>query len=227
MFDDGFSNVYEEALPLLEGFGFKANVALIGSKINKRGYLTEEQIRQLLLKGWDLSDHSYSHMDFGTASAEEVNMEIVRNQRLVSRLFNYKLDNFVFPKSRLSANNVSIVLSHYPIAFTGTKEIESNVLAFGFRLLKRVELSNYEVIYYGLRFSLFKRKIKQYLKDLEIQKRKEWLILFTHRVRNIPSPFDLRRKDFRNILDDIHSHIPTVTTTEGMRLLANDHATSQ
>ena len=218
MFDDGFSDVYHEALPMLENFGYKANVALIGSKINQKGYLTTEQVKELLSKKWGLSDHSYSHINFQKANAQTMKREIVKNKKLVSDLFGYELMDFVFPQSKLSSDSLSLILSYYPIVFTGTTKVRGNAPPFKHRLLIRVEVSTYEVLIYGLHFSSFIRKLKSYLKALSNEKRGEWLILFAHRVTDKPGLFDISMKKFNVILNAIDAAgIPVITTSEAMR----------
>ena len=219
MFDDGFSEVYHDALPMLEDFGYTANVAVSGSKINGDGYLTIEQVKELLSKGWGLSDHSYSHANFRKMDVGAVEREISDNRKFVKDLFCYELNDFVFPKSKLSPSSLSLVLSYYPTVFTGTTEITGNTLPFRHRLLKRVEISTYETFLYGLRFLSFTRKLQSYLKTLASERRVEWLILFTHKVTDRPGLFDASKKQFGIVLNAIAAaDVPVLTTGEVMRV---------
>jgi peptidoglycan/xylan/chitin deacetylase (PgdA/CDA1 family) len=213
MFDDGFSSVYSDALPLLEDFGYSANVATIGSKINTPGYLTTEQLKELLSKGWALSDHSYSHINFRRSDPKEIETEISQNRKTIHDLLNYEFTDFVFPKSKVSDLSSGIILSYYPVAFTGTRRLIGNKLPFENRLLKRTEISTYEILSYGLTFSMFVKRLQKYLIEQHKENRQEWSIFFTHRVVNTPSIFDTSKKTFRQILESIHSTGISVKTT--------------
>jgi peptidoglycan/xylan/chitin deacetylase (PgdA/CDA1 family) len=216
MFDDGFSSVYNEAFPMLESLGYSANVATIGSIVNKRGYLKEEQLKELLNKGWALSDHSYTHKNFKSLDQETIESEITKNQRIIKDLFNYEFMDFVFPKSKVSNLASQLALSHYRFAFTGAKKLMGNVSPFKQRLLIRTEISNYEIFMtYKLKRSLFLKTLRKYLIQVSREKRQEWLILFTHKVVDKPGLFDTDKKVFHQVLEAIHeTEIPVRTTAD-------------
>ena len=46
-FDDGSESYYTKALPILEKYGFASTNFIITSKINQKGYLTDEEIKKL------------------------------------------------------------------------------------------------------------------------------------------------------------------------------------
>ncbi len=59
-FDDGYAACYAEALPVLEQYGAKATMFLVGSYINTPDYLTEEQLKQMAQSPLiELGNHSY------------------------------------------------------------------------------------------------------------------------------------------------------------------------
>jgi peptidoglycan/xylan/chitin deacetylase (PgdA/CDA1 family) len=218
MFDDGFSSVYDEAFPLLEKFGYRANIALPASKINKNGYLTYDQVRELLDHGWALSDHSYSHINMSRTNANCIEADVRKNRNIVKKLFNFDLMDFAFPKSKLSPESLRTILMFYPIVYTGTSKISGNVFPFHTRLLKRTEFSIYEVIIHGLTFRSFLTCLNEHLKTLV--GRREWLILFTHRITRTPGMFDMHKYIFWWLVQTIHNfEIPVVTTDQVIKSL--------
>lgn len=74
-FDDGFSSVYDTALPIVEKYGFTATVFVTTSAIGKesayaRGEIDRrhrlmgaEELRMLAKKGWCIANHTASHVD--------------------------------------------------------------------------------------------------------------------------------------------------------------------
>jgi peptidoglycan/xylan/chitin deacetylase (PgdA/CDA1 family) len=218
MFDDGLSSVYQEALPLLEKFDYPANVATVGSMIGKPGYMNAEEFKDLLSKGWALSDHTYSHINCKHSQDDQIRNEVLSNREAIFEAFNYKLRDFVFPKSKVSESAKNLVLSLYDFAFTGTTKITSETSPFQHRLLKRTEITTYERVLYRLRGIDFHEKLRQYLVNLSLEKRPEWLILFTHKVVEKPGFFDTRKSDFSQILGAIHSTgIPVKSTHHVLR----------
>jgi peptidoglycan/xylan/chitin deacetylase (PgdA/CDA1 family) len=214
MFDDGFAEVYNEAFPLMEKFGYPSNVALSGSKIGKKGYLTIEQTKFLLSKNWCLSDHSFSHVRFKNLNSKIIEKEIMANREFVEKAFNYEFTDFVFPQSKVSPHSLSDVLSYYPVAFTGTSKVTGNLFPFQSNLLTRVEISTYEVLLNGFSSSVFMGKVDSYLKALSEQNRKEWIVFFTHKIKNRPGLFDASNKQFSDLLNSIKNANISVKTTD-------------
>ena len=63
-FDDGYAACYTEALPVLEQYGAKATMFLVGSYLNTPDYLTEEQLRSMAESPLiELGNHSYKLHD--------------------------------------------------------------------------------------------------------------------------------------------------------------------
>lgn len=59
-FDDGYASCYTEALPILEQYGAKATVYLVGSYIDTPDYLSTEQLKELAKSPLiELGNHSY------------------------------------------------------------------------------------------------------------------------------------------------------------------------
>lgn len=59
-FDDGYASCYTEALPILEQYGAKATMFLVGSYLNTPDYLTEEQLKLMAQSPLiELGNHSY------------------------------------------------------------------------------------------------------------------------------------------------------------------------
>jgi len=222
MFDDGLSSVYTEALPLLENHGYKANVAISASKINKRGFLDENQIKELLSSRWALSDHTYSHLNLAKASPQAVKADIALNRDLIQRMFEYSFKDFVIPKSKMRAATLDVVFSYYPVALTGTRMITGNEINRKSRLLLRTEIALYEILLHGSRGVSFVKALNSYLKKLAVNRPEEWFIVFTHGVSMIPRPFDFPKPLFRSLLNTVETYeLPIATTEHALRFLNN------
>lgn len=202
VFDDGKSSVYNTVFPFFESYGIVGDIALVGSYVNRRGYLNSEHIKELIKKGWSLGDHTFTHPDMNQLSLEELSKEIELNRKFAKKVFNYEFSYFVFPKSRMKPNHLSLVLSKYPCAFTGESRIVSNTIPFK-GLLKRTEISTYEII----RFSMLRRNFfKELIREISLATSStnySWFILFTHNVSNIPGIFDTPRNFFTKLISQL------------------------
>jgi hypothetical protein len=68
-FDDGFLDVYENAFPVLQEYGFKATTYIITGVLETDlayGYMQPEQLSELSAAGWEIGSHSISHSDLRT-----------------------------------------------------------------------------------------------------------------------------------------------------------------
>jgi len=60
-FDDGWQDVFVNAFPVMQKFGFYGVSYLITSRIGGSGVVTADQVRQLLQSGWEIGSHSRTH----------------------------------------------------------------------------------------------------------------------------------------------------------------------
>jgi peptidoglycan/xylan/chitin deacetylase (PgdA/CDA1 family) len=213
MFDDGLASVYHEAFPLLESFGYKASIAWSSSKLGEKGYLTREQISELLMHGWALSDHSYSHVDMRKVDASYIRKDVSRNRADIKQNFGMQPIDFVFPASKYSPESLKVLQQLYPIVFTGTRKINGHLFPLKSQFLSRTEFSFYEMVTYAVTLRFYIKRLEKYLKGLA--EKQEWLILFTHRITNSPGLFDINRYYFTWLIKTIHSTgVPVVSSTE-------------
>jgi len=189
VFDDGASSVYDTVFPFFENHGIVGDIALVGSYVNKRGYLNSEQIKELINKGWSLGDHTFTHPDMRRISLEGLSKEIKLNQKFCQKAFDYEFSYFVFPKSRVRTDHLSFILSKYAYAFTGESRIVSNTPPFK-GLLKRTEISTYEIIRFFIQRRNFFKELVREISLATFSPNYSWFVLFTHNVSKMPSIFD-------------------------------------
>jgi peptidoglycan/xylan/chitin deacetylase (PgdA/CDA1 family) len=202
IFDDGLSSVYDNVFPFFENYGIVGNVALVGSYVNRKGYLDSEQVRELINKGWSLGDHTLTHPDMNRLSLEELSKEIKLNQDFVRRRFGYEFSYFVFPKSRVKANHLSFILNKYACAFTGESRIVSNTPPFK-GLLKRTQISIYEMIRFSILGRNFFKELVRQISLAALSPNCSWFILFTHNVSKTPGVFDMPWAHFIRLVQQL------------------------
>ena len=78
-FDDGWGSVYDNALPLMDQYGYRGNMGIVGSLIDTSGYMTIDEAVTLSNKGWSMTSHSWSHLNSNSLTPAESEDEICKN----------------------------------------------------------------------------------------------------------------------------------------------------
>jgi len=83
--DDGYVSVYEHMKPILDRYGYRGSVAVIGNKLDTEGFLSRDQLRALFDAGWGVTNHSYSHKHYADFMNEaQIVQDILKNQQTIS-----------------------------------------------------------------------------------------------------------------------------------------------
>ena len=70
--DDGYGSVWENAMPLLEKYGYPATIFIATAYVGGDNYLSWDQIQQLQKKGFEIGNHSHGHAYFLNKPKEEI-----------------------------------------------------------------------------------------------------------------------------------------------------------
>lgn len=99
--DDGWETQYSQGYKKLREHGLKACVAVIPALVDQYEYMTYRQLASLYLDGWDLLNHTYSHLDLLTLSEAEQRRELVKARTWLHRHFFQRGSNIiVYPMGR-------------------------------------------------------------------------------------------------------------------------------
>lgn len=96
-FDDGHFSNYYLAYPLLLEYGFKATFFIIADRINKKHYLSDEQIKEMSDNGMEIGSHGLTHKYFPLMNAEEMSFELSESKRILEPIINKSVNCFAFP----------------------------------------------------------------------------------------------------------------------------------
>ena len=95
-FDDGYRDVFQNALPVMERYGFTGTVYLFSNAIGAGGYMNANQVKELLAKGWELGSHSKTHANLRKAGAN-LEEEIVNSRLALETMFSTPVLTFAYP----------------------------------------------------------------------------------------------------------------------------------
>jgi len=103
-FDDGYRDVYTEALPALREYGFTATVYVIAGKckpdrtqFKDRDCLTTDEISELHMNGIEIGSHTISHPQLHDLAWNEVEREVSESKKLIEDALGLSVVSFCYP----------------------------------------------------------------------------------------------------------------------------------
>jgi peptidoglycan/xylan/chitin deacetylase (PgdA/CDA1 family) len=126
-FDDGYQNLYKNALPILKKYRIKPTVFIIGNTKDANRYelennkklLTREQIKKLKLLGWEFGYHTETHSNLLLFNKEGLTNEIITSKNAVEKELGFKIKYFAYPMGDYNQEIVTVVQKgKYKSAFT-------------------------------------------------------------------------------------------------------------
>jgi len=108
-FDDGVACAYENALPILQEFGYPASVFVVSSRVGgyndwcevfgfpRRRMLTAGEIRALAGSGVDIGSHTVNHLWLGKTGKAAVTNEIRDSKAALEDILGRETPHFAYP----------------------------------------------------------------------------------------------------------------------------------
>jgi peptidoglycan/xylan/chitin deacetylase (PgdA/CDA1 family) len=121
-FDDAFTNVFENALPILEKLKLKAMLYVVSSLVGKRnewdlkeGEVSEplmdaSQIREWLQAGHEIGSHSVTHARLTRLSVRDAREEISGSRKALEDRFQISVKDFCYPYGDFSPGVRDLVI---------------------------------------------------------------------------------------------------------------------
>jgi peptidoglycan/xylan/chitin deacetylase (PgdA/CDA1 family) len=172
-FDDGFRNVCENGLPVLQRCGYPATVFLVTgycgranswpgqpNHIVQRPLLSWSEIRELRSAGIALGSHSVTHPDLTAVSIREADEELAASKKAIEDVVGDAVEAFAYPYGSYNDVVRRLASKHYALACStelGFVDSTSDLLA-----LERLDM--YYLRHPALFRQLFTRKVAAYLR---------------------------------------------------------------
>jgi len=102
-FDDGDLDVYENAFPIMQKYGFTGVFYLVANYVGQPGYISVAQIKEMTDAGWEVGSHSLNHIDLPT-NPKRQQAEIVGSKKELEKLLGVPVKSFAYPYGRASGS---------------------------------------------------------------------------------------------------------------------------
>ncbi|BEU86567.1 hypothetical protein TAMA11512_00310 [Selenomonas sp. TAMA-11512] len=162
-FDDGYDNVYTEAIPRLKERGMTGVVYVVANYANKEKYMTWKEIADLDASGIEIGSHTANHLPLTDLSAEAQLDEIRLSKLLIEwNALKHSIHSFSYPNGKYTPELFDMLREEdYYTAVTG--DAGKNTLDMNPYTLKRVVISPSPFGLFTFRLRLLRADVFTYL----------------------------------------------------------------
>lgn len=150
-FDDGYVGILDNALPILQQYGYSATVFVCTATIGidnswnykdtkVRQHLNMNQLHTLHDAGWEIASHGVTHRSMLRLTDEELIIELNESKRILETEFGV-VDTYAYPYGAYNEYIKNQVCKHYKYAFLLTQG--STHLAVDAQQIRRYYISEF------------------------------------------------------------------------------------
>lgn len=99
-FDDGYTDNYQDAYPVLKKYGMKATIFMIGKSIGHKHHLTEEQMKEMAQHGISIESHTIDHLELNGLTPQQQQSEMADSKKLFDNMFHQQTTIISYPVGR-------------------------------------------------------------------------------------------------------------------------------
>lgn len=119
-FDDGNLDVYTNAFPVMQQYGFIGVFYLVSEGVGQANYVSTIQVQEMTSAGWEVGSHSLSHRDLKNINNQNIlYTEIYQSRLNLEENLGVPVKTFAFPFGNHSEGAFSMVHSAGYIAAVG------------------------------------------------------------------------------------------------------------
>lgn len=118
-FDDGYVDNYTEMYPILKKYNAKATIFLISDQIDKPGYLSRAQIKEMSGSGLvSFQSHTKTHRDLTTLSEADARTEFRYSKYIISQITGKPVTVLSYPQGQYTDTLTKIVREYFKKAYS-------------------------------------------------------------------------------------------------------------
>ena len=158
-FDDGCETDLLSAAPHLAGNGFSATFYITSAFLNRTGYLSHAQLKELSNAGFEIGCHSRTHAYLTDLSRDELVREIAQPKTELEQIIGKRVDHFSCPGGRYDgrvaeiareSGYLSVATSRFQVNDSSTDKFNLGRVA----ILRTTSMKDYQGICRGQRLWL-------------------------------------------------------------------------
>ena len=96
-FDDSIEGQYTLALPEMEKWGFKGVFFLMTISLNKPGYMTRQQVKELAARGHSIQSHTWDHHRVDRYAGDDFEKQFAGSNRTIEEITGQPVRYFAYP----------------------------------------------------------------------------------------------------------------------------------
>ena len=139
-FDDGYENFLQDALPVLERFGFSATVFMVAGMFGEENrwefrfdprprmqLLTVDGVREVAARGMEVGSHTMTHPKLSHLEPEMLEEEVSGSRQVLSEVLGEAVEGFSYPYGFIDGASVEAVRrAHYAYACAVVVRVEQS-----------------------------------------------------------------------------------------------------
>jgi peptidoglycan/xylan/chitin deacetylase (PgdA/CDA1 family) len=108
-FDDGYSDFFTGALPILRSHDFKAVAYVVSGFVGQPGYMSAAQVFEADRAGIEIGSHTVNHVDLAKASAGGLRYQLTASKQALENLLGHPVESFCYPSGRFNTGVAAAV----------------------------------------------------------------------------------------------------------------------
>jgi peptidoglycan/xylan/chitin deacetylase (PgdA/CDA1 family) len=120
-FDDGYKDVFTNAVPILRKYGYSGSFAIATELLGRPSYAVWDDVLAAQSAGEEIISHTENHLDLSSTkySDDDLRREIDGSKKILEEKLGHSVDFFVFPYGKYDSHVLDMVKSAgYKMAFT-------------------------------------------------------------------------------------------------------------
>jgi peptidoglycan/xylan/chitin deacetylase (PgdA/CDA1 family) len=101
-FDDGYADLYNVAMPLLNRYGFSATAYIVPDFVGRPGYISWGQLNELN-EGFEIGAHTMDHVDLAIQTSAIAWRQIDQSRTVLRQRTGRPVNTFAYPSGRFNA----------------------------------------------------------------------------------------------------------------------------
>ncbi len=143
-FDDGDLDVYENAYPIMQKYGYSGVFYIISGWIDAKNMVTKAQLGEMIADGWEIGSHSVSHIDL-TQNGDQLGYQIIGSKRDLEAALGVPVNTFAYPYGMISPAVADVVIRGGYTAGMGLGTSYEHSLSTIWYLSRREVRSDYDL----------------------------------------------------------------------------------